>query len=346
MRRLRLHVLPRRTIDRRSLGRIITHRAKVSIPCVRAIQMLGHSVSTHRHAVCIGMGLHTFVGRRPSRPRFRLIRCGSMSTKGPIIIMKTKPNNLFTTLHLVRLNLHPVIVRHKGGIHRHGGSVTLVDHRRGISKRSGCDFNRKKTNTCSSNGLCAHDGGQNSISGVLGIFYRFKTDASVLTSTRPRVNASGLPHIVRGVHRRVVHYNKRIRFRAQVSTLIVQGKRIMNIRAGANRGFLKPIVLTANRSTQSICHCLRSQRVPVRTGNVTINIHLRRPRVLVSRVRCRHGRNEKGCLPTTRCDFITRINKQKICSFYVYPNNFIIPTTDDSHRIMIGKVSPSGHNSH
>lgn len=77
-----------------------------------------------------------------------------------------------------------------------------------------------------------------------------------------------------------------------------------------------------------------------------MNMQLRRPTALVSRVRCRGQGKQKGCLPTTRCDFMGRISKQKMCDFYVYPNNFIIPTTDNPRRVMIGKVDPDGHNSH
>lgn len=78
---------------------------------------------------------------------------------------------------------------------------------------------------------------------------------------------------------------------------------------------------------------------------MTIKIHLRRPTKLVSRVRCRGQGNENGCLPTTRCDFIARISNHKMCDFYVYPKKFVMPTTDNPRRIMIGKVSPSGHKS-
>lgn len=76
-----------------------------------------------------------------------------------------------------------------------------------------------------------------------------------------------------------------------------------------------------------------------------MKMHLRRPSVLVSRVRCRGGGKHKGCLPTTRCDFIARMRKHNICDFYVYPKKFIIPTTDNPRRVMMGNVDPDGHNS-
>lgn len=247
-------MLPRMTTGRRHLGRCLMRRGKLGTQRVATAHVLGHDVSTHRQAVCVGLGMQTCLGRVPGRSRCRRALCGGMR-KGPrMMIMNTNPKKLFTTLQLVRLNLHPIVIRHKGSMQRHGGSLTRVDHRRLIGPRSGCDFKRKNTKTCSSNGLCAHDGGHNGMSGVLGIFYRRKTSASVLMSTRPRVNASGLPHIVRGVQGAVVRYNNRIRFRAHVSTLLVRGSRIGNVRAGANGAFLNPIVLTANRSTQSMCH--------------------------------------------------------------------------------------------
>lgn len=253
MRRFRVEILPRRTTGRRSLGRFVKRSGKLSVHAVRTLHVLGEDVSTHRHAVCMGLGMHLCVGRVPRSRRFAHAVCGGMS-KGPrIVIIKTKPNKLFTTLQLVRLKLQPIMIRQNGGMHSEGVSVTHVDHRRGITPRDGCDFKRKKTKTCSSNGLCAQDGGQKGIGGVLGMFYRRNTDASVLTSTRPRVNASGLPHIVRGVQGAVVRYNNRIRFRAQVSSLVVRGGGVANVRAGAKGAFGKPIVLTAKRSTQSIC---------------------------------------------------------------------------------------------
>ncbi len=328
------------------MGRCITHRGKLSIQAVRTIQALGQDVSTHRHAVCIGLAIHICVGRLPASSRCARACCPVISSKPRIVIMNTKPKKLFTTLELVRLKYHPVIIRHNGSIRAHGHSVTHVSHRRAMGPRDGCDFNRKNTKTCSSNGLCAHDGGHNDIRGVLGIFYRRNTSAAVLDSTRPRVNASGLPHIVRGVHRAVHHYNNRIRFRAHVSHLVMRGGRMVNVRADAKHAFHNPIVLTANRSTHSICQRLYTSNVSVRTGNVTMNMHLRRPTRLVSRVRCRGGGKHKHCLPTTRCDFIARMSKHNMCDFYVYPKNTIIPTTDNPRRVIIGNVSTSRHGSH
>lgn len=221
---------------------------------VAAVHVLGQDVSTQRHAVFVGLGMQTCVGRVPTSSRCRQAMCDGIRNGPRIVMINTKPNKLFTTLGLVRSKLHPVMMRHKGGMHRHGGSLTLVDQRRTIGPRSGCDFKRKNTKTCSSKGLCAQDGGQKGMSGVLGMFYRRKTSATVLTSTRPRVNASGLPQIVRGVHGAVVGYKNRIRFRAQVSTLVVRGRRMGNVRAGVKGAFLNPMVLTAKRSTHSMCH--------------------------------------------------------------------------------------------
>lgn len=254
VRRCRLHMLPRVTTGRRQLGRCLSRRGKLGLHGVGTAHVLGQDVSTHRQAVFIGLGVQTCVGRVPRRSRCRRAMCGDIR-KGPrMVIINTNPNKLFTTLHLVRLKLHPIVMRHKGSIHRQGGSLTRVDERRAMGPRSGCDFKRKNTKTCSSKGLCAHDGGEKGMSGVFGMFYRRKTSATVLTSTRPRVKASGLPHIVRGVQGAVLGYNKRMRFQAEVSTLVVRGGRVGNVRAGAKGAFLNPIVLTAKRSTESICH--------------------------------------------------------------------------------------------
>lgn len=215
-----------------------------------------------------------------------------------------------------------------------------------LSASSGIRFKRNNTNAFSSKGLGALMGsGAKHGHFILRAFMGFKTSRSVLCTGGPRVNASILVSIIDRVHRRVVSLNNRFYFRARIASISLASGALGLIRlsrGSTRRMSTKTTIFTVNRDTHSAFRVLCGRRVPVHTGSFTIKIHVRRPRALVSRSRCKES--QKGSLPTTTCGLARGLRgKEKICAFYVYPNKCIMGTSSRRRHLTIGKVDCRSH---
>lgn len=265
--------------------------------------------------------------------------------KGPrVLIVGAGPAGYFAALELILLGLRPIILERGKDTRarRYDLRNLMQDHL--VNSHSNYCFGEGGAGTYSDGKLYTRSDKRGDTMRVLRMLVECGARSDILQDTHPHIGSNKLPGVVENLRATLLRYGAEVHFERPVTDLLVQGQRLVGVRAGHEEFFGEAVILATGHSARDIFALLQRHQLAMEAKPFALGVRIEHPQALIDQIQYRQCPRDEY-LPAASYRLATQAEGRGVYSFCMCPGGLIVPAATAPGEIVVNGMSMSGRNS-
>ena len=171
---------------------------------------------------------------------------------------------------------------------------------------------------------------------VLETFVRFGASEEILYRNKPHIGTDRLREIVRRMREAILEKGGEVRFRTQMTDLLIEKGELKGILAGEEKIPCEVCVLAPGHSARDTFAMLLAKKIPMEAKAFAVGLRIEHPQEMIGRAQYGDAWEK---LPAADYKLTAQVNGHGVYSFCMCPGGYVVNASSEPGRLAVNGMS-------
>jgi len=263
-----------------------------------------------------------------------------VSNREEVLIIGAGPAGLFAALSCIEGGKKPVMLERGKNVKERRRDLKAINIHHAVNENSNYCFGEGGAGAYSDGKLFTRSTKRGDVQQILSLLVAFGAPREILVDAHPHIGTNKLPAIIENIRKYILAQGGEIHFNTRVTDVLLQGKNISGVQAGAIVYRAKKVILAPGHSARDIFEMLYRKGIAIEAKPFALGVRVEHPQSLIDRIQY-HCENRGAFLPPSSYSITRQVRQRGVYSFCMCPGGVIAPCATSPGEVVTNGWSPS-----